>query len=67
MAPEKDDMHVIANIVLVRRLAAMEQETDINQGREGQAVQAILDKIASDVGTLETRAQCPKKKKNEFC
>ena len=54
MAPEKDDMHVIANIVLVRKLAAMEQETDINQGPEGQAVQAILAKIASDVGTLKT-------------
>jgi hypothetical protein len=54
MAPEKDDMHVTANIVLVRKLAAMEQETDINQGPEGQTVQAILDKIASDVGTLKT-------------
>jgi hypothetical protein len=54
VAPEKDDMHVTANIVLVRKLAAMEQETDINQGPEGQAVQAILAKIASDVGTLKT-------------
>jgi hypothetical protein len=53
MAPEKDDMHVTANIVLVRKLAAMEQETDINQGPEGQTVQAILDKIASDVGALK--------------
>ena len=54
MAPEKDDMDVTANIVLVRKLAAMEQETDINQGPEGQTVQAILDKIASDVGALKT-------------
>ena len=43
-----------ANIVLVRKLAAMEQEIDINQGPEGQTVQAILDKIASDVGALKT-------------
>ena len=54
MAPEKDDMHVTADIVLVRKLAAMEQETDINQGPEGQTVQAILDKIASDVVAPKT-------------
>jgi hypothetical protein len=54
MTPKKDDMHVAANIVLVRKLAAMEQETDINQGPEGQTVQAILDKIASDVVAPKT-------------
>ena len=54
LAPEKDNMHVTANIVLVRKLAAMEQETDINQGPEGKTVQAVLDKIASDVGALKT-------------
>ena len=53
MAPEKDDVDVTANVVLAQKLAAMEQETDINQGPEGQTVQAILDKIASDVGALK--------------
>ena len=54
IVPENENMHVTANIVLVRKLAAMEQETDINQGPEGQAVQAILDKIASDVAAPKT-------------
>ena len=54
MTSEKGDMHVTGEVVLVRKLAAMEQETDINQGPEGQTVQAILDKIASDVGAQKT-------------
>jgi hypothetical protein len=54
MNSEKGDMHVTGEIVLVCKLAAMEQETDINQGPEGQTVQAILDKIASDVGAPKT-------------
>jgi hypothetical protein len=54
MAPEKDDVDVTANVVLAQKLAAMEQETDINQGPEGQTVQAILDKIASDVVAPKT-------------
>jgi len=54
MAPEKDDVDVTANVVLAQKLAAMEQETDINQGPEGQTVQAILDKIAGDVVAPKT-------------
>ena len=54
MTSEKGDMHVTGEVVLVRKLAAMEQETDLNQGPEGQTVQAILDKIVSDVGAPKT-------------
>jgi hypothetical protein len=32
ISSEKDDMHVTAEVVLVRKLAAMEQETDLNPG-----------------------------------
>jgi hypothetical protein len=48
---EKDDIQVNAYVVILRKLAAMEGETEINQGAEGQTVQAILDQIASQVGT----------------
>jgi hypothetical protein len=51
IAPEKDDLQVIADVVILRKLAAMEGETEINQGSEGHSVQAILDQIASQVGT----------------
>jgi hypothetical protein len=51
MASEKDDLQVTADVVILRKLAAMEGETEINQGSEGQSVQAILDQIASQVGT----------------
>jgi hypothetical protein len=54
IASEKDDLQVTADIVLLRKLAAMEGETDINQGSEGQSMQAILDQIASEVGTPKT-------------
>lgn len=59
IASEKDDIQVSADIVLLRKLAAMEGETDINQGSEGQSVQGILDQIASQVGTPK-----PTKKEN---
>ncbi len=51
IASEKGDVQVSADVILLRKLAAMEGETDINQGSEGQSVQAILDQIASQVGT----------------
>jgi hypothetical protein len=51
IASEKDDIQVSADVVILRKLAAMEGETEINQGSEGQTVQAILDQIASQVGT----------------
>jgi len=51
LAPEGDDIRVVAEVAVVRRLAAMERPVDISQGPEGQTVQAILDKIASEVGT----------------
>ena len=54
IASEKDDLEVTADVVIRRKLAAMEGETDINQGSEGQTVQAILDQIASEVGTPKT-------------
>ncbi len=54
IASEKDDLQVSADVILLRKLAAMEGETEINQGSEGQSVQAILDQIASQVGTPKT-------------
>ncbi len=59
IASEKDDIQVSADVVILRKLAAMEGETEINQGSEGQSVQAILDQIASQVGTPK-----PTKKEN---
>jgi hypothetical protein len=50
MTSQKGDLRVTGEVALVRKLAAMEQETDINQGPEGHTVQAILEKIASDAG-----------------
>jgi hypothetical protein len=51
LAPEGGDIRVVAEVYVVRRLAAMERPVDISQGPEGQTVQGILDKIASEVGT----------------
>jgi len=51
IASEKDDVQVTADVVILRKLAAMEGETEINQGSEGQTVQAILDQLASQVGS----------------
>jgi hypothetical protein len=59
IASEKDDIQVTADVTILRKLAAMEGETEINQGPEGQSVQAILDQIASQVGTPK-----PTKKEN---
>jgi hypothetical protein len=59
IASEKDDIQVSADVVILRKLAAMEGETEINQGSEGQSVQGILDQIASQVGTPK-----PAKKEN---
>jgi hypothetical protein len=50
MAATGADLHVTADIVVVRKLAAMEQPVDIGQGPEAQSVQAMLDKIAGEVG-----------------
>jgi hypothetical protein len=51
LAPEGADIRIVADVVIVRRLAAMEKPIDITQGPEAQSVQAILDKIAAEVGT----------------
>ena len=59
IASAKDDIQVSADVVILRKLAAMEGETEINQGSEGHNVQTILDQIASQVGSPK-----PAKKEN---
>jgi len=54
-APTGDDLRVTADIVVVRKLAAMEQPVDISQGPEIQNVQSVLDKIAGEVGTAKAK------------
>jgi hypothetical protein len=51
LAPEGADIRIVADIVIVRKLAAMEKPIDITHGPETQTVQSILDKIAADIGT----------------
>jgi hypothetical protein len=48
------DMHVVADVAIVRRLAAMEKPIDINQSAEAQNVQSILDKIAGEIGAAKS-------------
>ena len=57
IAPEGTDVRVVADVAIVRKLAAMEKEIDINQTPEGQNVQGILDKVAGEVGTARTGKQ----------
>ena len=47
------DMHVVADVAVVRKLAAMEKPIDINQSAEAQTVQSVLDKIAGEIGTAK--------------
>jgi hypothetical protein len=47
------DMRVVADVAIVRKLAAMEKPIDINQSAEAQNVQSILDKIAGEIGTAK--------------
>jgi len=51
LAPQGSDIRIVADIAVIRKLAAMERPIDIAQGPEAQSVQAILDKIANEVGT----------------
>ena len=57
LAPEGADIRIVADIVVVRKLAAMEKPIDITQGPEAQSVQGILDKIAAEVGDSNPRAK----------
>jgi hypothetical protein len=57
IAPEGTDLRVVADVAIVRKLAAMEKEIDINQTPEGQNVQGILDKVAGEVGTARPGKQ----------
>ncbi len=51
LAPEGSDIRIVADIAVIRKIALMERPIDITQGPEAQSVQAILDKIATEVGT----------------
>ncbi|MGB8488725.1 MAG: hypothetical protein WCD67_20850 [Xanthobacteraceae bacterium] len=57
LAPEGADIRIVADIVVVRKLAAMEKPIDITQGPEAQSVQGILDKIAAEVGTPKPKRE----------
>jgi hypothetical protein len=57
IAPEGADLRIVADVAIVRKLAAMEKEIDINQTPEGQSVQGILDKVAGEVGSARASKQ----------
>jgi hypothetical protein len=57
LAPEGADIRIVADIVVVRKLAAMERPIDITQGPEAQSVQGILDKLAAEVGTPKPKRE----------
>jgi hypothetical protein len=54
VSTEGNDLKVVADIVVVRKLAAMEKPFEIGQGPEAQSVQSLLDKIAGEIGTAKT-------------
>jgi hypothetical protein len=57
LAPEGADIRIVADIVVIRKLAAMEKPIDITQGPESQSVQGILEKIAAEVGTPKPKRE----------